>query len=128
MAVYKRGGVWWYHFMWRGERIQRSTKQGNKRIAEQVKAAHKTQLAKGEVGIQERKPAPRLKDFAPRFMEAIETQCAEKPRTVEFYKRKLELLLANDDLGSARLDTIEEAAIEAYKNKRRRTQSREDVR
>ena len=81
MAVYKRGGVWWYHFMYRGERTQESTKQGNKRVAEQMEAARKTQFAKGEVGIEDRKPAPTLKEFGARFAETIETQCAEKPRT-----------------------------------------------
>jgi len=50
MAVYKRGGVWWYHFVFRGERVQESTKQGNKRVAEQMEAARKTQVAKGEAG------------------------------------------------------------------------------
>jgi integrase len=124
MAVYKRGGVWWFHFVFRGERIQESTKQGNKRVAEQMEAARKTQLAKGEVGIQDRKPVPTLREFAPRFEKAIETQCAEKPRTVEFYKAKLKALLANDALASARLDSIEEAAIDAYQQTRARTTSR----
>ena len=64
MAVYKRGGVWWFGFTFNGERVQQSTKQGNKRVAEQMEAACKTRLAKGEVGIVERKPVPTLRDFA----------------------------------------------------------------
>ena len=47
MAVYKRGGTWWYRFTWRGKAIRESTKQSNKRLAEQMEAAHKTSLAKG---------------------------------------------------------------------------------
>jgi hypothetical protein len=35
-------------------------------VAEQIEAAHKTSLAKGEVGIRERAPVPKLKDFADR--------------------------------------------------------------
>jgi integrase len=124
VAIYKRGGIWWYGFMFNGQRIQESTKQPNKRVAEQMEAAHRTSLAKGEVGIRERKPVPTLRDFAARFQEAIETQCAEKPRTVEFYKRKLGLLLANDPLATAKLDVIDEAAIEVYKQTRSRTKSR----
>src|SRR5262245_52670462 len=58
MAVYKRGNVWWFKFNWNGDRIYESTKQSNKRIAEQIEAARKTQLAKGEVGIRDRPPAP----------------------------------------------------------------------
>lgn len=123
MAVYKRGGVWWYSFMFRGQRVQESTKQGSKRTAEQLEAAKRTALAKGEVGIQPKKPVPTLKDFAPRFTRAIELQCAEKPRTVQFYRAKLARLLASE-LSSTRLDSIDEAAIEAYKQSRSMVQSR----
>jgi len=124
MAIYKRGGVWWYGFIFKGERIQESTKQSNKRVAEQMEAAHRVSLAKGEVGIREKKPVPTLKDFASRFEEAIETQCAEKPSTIEFYKRKLKLLLATDSLASAKLDEIDEAVIDGYKQSRSRMRSR----
>jgi hypothetical protein len=66
MAVYKqrKSDKWWYKFRWNGELIRESTKQSNKRVAEQMEAAHKTSLAKGEVGIRERKPVPLLRDFA----------------------------------------------------------------
>ena len=57
MSVYKRNRVWWYRFTWRGEPIRESTKQTNRRIAEQIEAAHKTSLAKGEVDIRDRTPA-----------------------------------------------------------------------
>jgi integrase len=124
MAVYKRGGVWWYHFVFRGERVQESTKQGNKRVAEQMEAARKTQLAKGEVGIQDRRLAPTLAAFAPRFERAIEIQCAEKPRTVQFYRAKLRTLIANAALASKRIDAIDEAAVEAYVQTRGRIKSR----
>ena len=39
MAVFKRGRVWWYKFTWKGEPIRESTKQTNKRVAEQIEAA-----------------------------------------------------------------------------------------
>lgn len=60
MVVYKQrnSNNWSYRFMWQGEVIRRSTKQSNKRIAEQMAAAHKPSLAKGEVGIREKKLAP----------------------------------------------------------------------
>jgi hypothetical protein len=112
MAVYKRGGVWWFGFTFKGERLQQSTKQGSKRVAEQMEAACRTRLAKGEVGIVEREPVPTLRDFAPRFREAVEVRCAEKPRTVAFYKEKLERLLEYQPLASAKLDKIDEQLIE----------------
>jgi hypothetical protein len=101
MAVFKRGKIYWYNFVFNGEHIQESTKQGNPRVARQMEAAHRTSLAKGEVGIREKKPVPTLKDFASRFEATIETQCAEKPRTVEFYKAKMRLILAHESLASA---------------------------
>jgi hypothetical protein len=81
-------------------------------------------LAKGEVGIEHRRPAPTLRDFAPRFQQAIAGQCAEKPRTVEFYTAKLNALLANDALASTRIDRIDEAAVEAFVQARSRSKSR----
>lgn len=114
MALYKRGGVWWFEFVFNGERVRESTKQGNRRIAAQIESARRTQLVKGEVGLQDRKPVPTLKAFAPRFERAIEMQCAEKPRTVEFYRSKLASLLADEALASRRIDSIDEAAIEDY--------------
>src|ERR1700694_2244893 len=123
MALYKRGEVWWYKFVWKGEPIRVSTKQGNKRVAEQIEAAKKTQLAKGEVGIEERPQAPTLKAFAVEFARAIETDCAQKPRTIEFYKSRLRQLLESS-LAGKRLDRIDEAAIERYREDRVATMSR----
>jgi hypothetical protein len=59
MSIYKRGDVYWYKFMWQGLLVRESTKQGNDKVARQMEAAHRTSLAKGEVGIREKKPAPR---------------------------------------------------------------------
>ena len=53
--IYKRGELYWYKFMWQGKLIRESTKQGNDKVARQMEAAHRTSLAKGEVGIREKK-------------------------------------------------------------------------
>jgi len=121
MAIFKRGKKYWYHFIFDGEHVQASTKQSNRTVARQMEAAHRTRLAKGKVGIVERKPAPRLKEFASQFEEAIEIRCAEKPATVTFYKSKLTRLLEFEALASARLDRIDEALIERYVQARRNT-------
>lgn len=119
MAVFKRGKIYWFHFVWNGEHIQKSTKQTNKRVAEQIESAYKTKLAKGEVGIEERKPAPTLKEFSERFKKAIEIRCAEKPATVRFYNEKLRRLLEYSPLANAKLDRIDESLIERYVQARR---------
>src|SRR3984893_12813205 len=60
MAIYKRGRIYWFNLWWRGQHIHRSTRQGNPRVARQIEAAYRTDVAKDEVGIVERKPASRL--------------------------------------------------------------------
>jgi integrase len=123
MAVYRRGRVWWYKFTWNGEAIRESTKHTNKRVAEQIEAAHKASLAKGEVGIREKKQVPTLRQFAPRLESAVESQCAEKPRTVEFYKSRIRQLLSSE-LADQRLDCIDEGAVEKYRQARSAAKSR----
>ena len=56
-------GVYWYKFMWQGRLVRESTKQGNDKVARQMKSAHRTSLAKGEVGIREQQVIPTLKEF-----------------------------------------------------------------
>ena len=53
MSIYKRSNVYWYKFMWNGELIRESTRQGNDRKARQIEAAHKTRLAKRQDARQE---------------------------------------------------------------------------
>src|SRR5437773_8400025 len=100
MAIFKRGNVYWYHFLWNGQHIQKSTGQGNLRVAGQIEAAHRTALAKGDAGIFERKPAPTLKDFGPRFGEAVKVRSASKPRTGEFYSQPVARLLGFQPMAS----------------------------
>jgi integrase len=68
-VIYRRGKKYWYRFMWDGKLIRESTKQGNDKIARQMEAAHKTNLAKGEVGIRDKKPVPTLKEFCEQRFE-----------------------------------------------------------
>ena len=63
MSLYKRGDVYWYKFMWQGKLIRESTKQGNGKVARNMESAHRTSLAKGEVGIRDKKPVLSLVKF-----------------------------------------------------------------
>jgi len=114
MSIFKRGNVYWYHFLFAGEHVQKSTKQGNPRVARQMEAAHCTALAKGEVGIMERKQAPEFRDLAKRFLAHVEARHENKPQTVEFYAAKLSRLLEYTPIASARIDRIDEGTIEGY--------------
>lgn len=121
MSVFKRGSVYWYHFLFNGEHIQASTKQGNPRTARQIEAAHRTALAKGDVGIRERKAAPEFRDFAKRFLAHVEARHENKPQTVAFYAAKLSRLLEYAPIASVRVDRIDEGTIEGYVVARRAT-------
>ncbi len=103
--------------------IAEGTKTGNERAAAQIEAARKTQLAKGEVGIAEKPRVPTLREFSKDFNKAIETQCAERPRTVAFYKSRVCRLLESA-LADRRLDTIEEELIDKYRQARSSRESR----
>ncbi len=114
----KKSNNYSYKFKWNGRLVRKSTKQKNKRTAEQLEAAHRTALAKDEVGIEEYKAAPTLREFACRFERFIETECASKPQTIKFYKAKLRALLRGK-LASKRLDAIQEEEIQDYVEARR---------
>jgi integrase len=63
MAIYKRGDVYWYEFMWKGNRVRETTRQGNANLARTMENVHKASLAKGEVGLREKKEAGTLGEF-----------------------------------------------------------------
>jgi integrase len=104
--IYKRGNVYWYRFQWRGKLVRESTKQGNDKVARQMEAAHRTALAKGEVGIRERKPVATLAEFLRKeFLPYVEAKHSAKPATLRYYQTGAASLLASD-LASLRLDEV----------------------
>jgi hypothetical protein len=117
MAVYKqpKSKYWWYKFTWNGKPIRESTKQTNKRVTEQMEAAHRTALAKGEVGIRDRKAAPSLSQFAEKdFLPHVRSTKSEKPNTVRFYENSVENLKAYGKLAEEPLDEITHDAISGF--------------
>jgi hypothetical protein len=120
VAVYKRGKVWWFKFTFNGEPFRESTKQTNKRVAEQIEAARKTGLAKGDVGIRDRAPVPTLKDFAARdFLPFIESRFQDKPKTLEYYRSGVKNLAGYTPLAGCNLDGVTADKIAGFVAKRR---------
>lgn len=62
MSILKRGGVYWYEFIFRGGRIQQSTGLHNKNAAVQAEAIRRAELAEGRAAIRARKATPLLKN------------------------------------------------------------------
>ena len=112
--IYKRGKTYWYKFTWKGELVRESTKQGNPRVARQIEAAHKTSLAKGEVGIRDKKAAPTLQEFSERFLKWVAVERAAKPNTVSFYEVRTRFLLAYEPIRDVTLDKIDEGLVAQY--------------
>jgi integrase len=109
MAIFKRGRIYWYHFLFNGQHIQESTKQGNPRTARQIEAAHKTALAKGEVGFRERKAVPSLSEFvSERFQPWAKAQFEHvSPKTwTGWYRTNLRALVAYQPLADKNLGQI----------------------
>ena len=107
MAVYKQNGSrnWWYKFNWKGAQVRESTKQTNKRVAEQMEAAHRASLAKGDVGIREKRPAPTVQEFIEqKFRPFVESRFIEKPKTLEYYRNGIKNIVEFAPLASSPLD------------------------
>jgi integrase len=121
MSIYKEGKICWFSFVFRGDRFQRSTRQSDRRVVRLIEAAFRTALAKGEVDIQERKPAPSLSDFSQRFLDNVGLGCRRAPResTVMFYTECLNQILSYGPLAGAKLDAITPELVEKFIKSRR---------
>ncbi|MBZ5580507.1 MAG: tyrosine-type recombinase/integrase [Acidobacteriia bacterium] len=117
MSVYKqkKSKYYWFKFMWNGKPIRKPTKQTNKRVAEQMEAAHRTALAKGEVGIWERKPVPTLATFIDHdFLPFIRNTKSGEKNTVRFYETCTANLKADKRLAGTALDGINHDMIQDF--------------
>jgi integrase len=105
MAIYKRGTIYWYKFQFNGKLVRESTKQGNDKVARQMEAAHRTSLAKGEVGIREKKKAPSFDEFAEKqFLPWAESTFSAKRKTWLYYRNGIRRLKGYAPLVSLSLD------------------------
>jgi integrase len=104
--IYKRGAVYWYKFQFNGKLVRESTKQGNDKVARQMEAAHRTALAKGEVGIREKKPVPTLAEFVENRFEPWIKSTTTNKTWIGFYNVGLRAVKEYGPLASAKLDEI----------------------
>jgi integrase len=107
--IYKRGKFYWYKFMWNGQLVRESTKQGNDKVARNMESAHRTSLAKGEVGIREKKPSPTLMEFIDNRFEPWAKSTFEKasPKTwFDWYRVGLRALKSYKPLANCTLEEI----------------------
>jgi integrase len=113
MAIYKRGSVYWFEFLFRGKRYQRSTKVKNLRDAKAIEATFYSSLAKGEVGIVERKPAIRFGKAMESFLAWSKETHRAHPNTAERYRHSSAALLRH--FRDLPLDQITPETVERFK-------------
>jgi integrase len=53
MSIFKRGKIYWFKFMWSGEMVRESTKQGNNKKAREMEAKRRARLAEQQDARQE---------------------------------------------------------------------------
>jgi integrase len=114
VMIYRRGKYYWFKFMFNGQLVRASTKVSNAQVARNIESARRTALAKGEVGIKEKKPAPTLVVFLKKeFLPFAETRHAAKPATLRYYKVGA-ASLTNSNLATMRLDEITDQHAQQY--------------
>src|SRR5215470_6209662 len=116
MSIFKRGDVYWYEFVHGGRRYRKSTGVKNYRAAGDIERAFRTALAKGEVGITERKPVPGFRAAVSDFLDWSEEEHAAHPRTNARYRVSSIALLRY--FGDAPLNKITPEEVERFKTTR----------
>jgi integrase len=108
-------GVWYIRYVDAAGRLRRE-KSGTKSTAILLYRKRKQEALEGRKLPEKLRGAggPCLREFSKRFLQAIETRSAGKPRTVQFYKEQVKRLLEYDQLANARLCDVDEALVESY--------------
>ena len=95
--------------MWQGKLVRESTKQGNDKVARQMESAHRTSLAKGEVGHprKEARPYAGIVFVTDRILPWAEaTFGANTPKNAKWYRNECRVLKEYKPLANAPLDRI----------------------
>jgi integrase len=101
-------------FLWKGQLIRKSTRATNKKTARTIEGQIRAELARGNWGILERKPAPKLSDFLKAdFLPFIETQHQSKKNTADYYEYGTKQLLASE-IANLTLDEITSQHVSLY--------------
>jgi integrase len=113
MRVYKRGAVYWFELVYGGKRYQRTTSCNNVRTANIIASSFLTALAKGDVGIIDRKPFPSFKDALAGFLHWSTLEHQDHPATALRYRTSSKALLGFFRQNS--IDKITPQDVESFK-------------
>lgn len=117
MSIFKRGRIYWYKFTFNGQAIRESTRQTNQHTARDMESAHRSSLAKGEVGIRDKKQSLTLAKFCDERFEPWAKSTFEKssPKTwLDFYRVGLRAARNYKPFASLRLDEITSERVSEF--------------
>jgi len=122
--LYKKEGsrFWWYSFTFKGRRVQKSSGLENRKDATDIEAAHRTNLARGEVGIDE-KPKAERKTIG-QLLDVLDNDF--KARKKDHVKNLNLIAVVRKDLADHWADALTTAAVTEYvKNLRKAPKKRQ---
>jgi integrase len=101
-------------FMWEGQLIRKSTRATTAKDARTIEGKLRSELARGNWGILEPKPASTLTEFLRKeFIPYCDTKHAAKPATLRYYKSGAKSL-SDSTLGPLKLDEITDQHAQQY--------------
>ena len=115
MALYRRGGIWWYEFWFSGRHIQESSKSKSKTLARIAEQNRRRELEQGfnNVTDSRRERIQAFGDLADDFFTAYKLRLPDSKRFAEYAIDHLKRLL-----GSKMVVDFNEAAVAGYQNER----------
>lgn len=114
MTLYKRPNskYWWMKVHFDGEIVQQSTKVANKRDAQTIESAYRTQLALDKIGIKPRPKAPTFKQAVEDFLTVSKVNHANKPNS--FVRIKYLCRSLAKFFGETKVDRVAREDIEKF--------------
>ena len=91
MAVYRRGKIYWYNFVFQGRHIQESSGFTNKTAALRAEAKRRMELLDRRAGFKQVKLAPKFEEHVDKFLEWSRSQ--HRPKTRELHGTNCDTLL-----------------------------------
>ena len=113
MAVYKRGGVYWFNFIYAGKRIQKSAKSRSKTVAKLAEKDYRDMLERVHAGIPAERRGDRVRSVAEITRDYLEHfDINHRERTVAINKSCLKHVTRL--LGKKLLSDLDEQQIRKY--------------